>query len=106
MKKEDYNASILFHTSNAVNRTRIFFQYAFQRVPGWCEGTGRKKIHPLQAVQMKISQEVVGTGSPPLSGHMFNREAAGIQKRPDELEDVTERLTAIESAREVVTRRI
>ena len=53
---------------------------------------------------MKISQEVVGTGSPPLSGHMFNREAAG-QKRPDELEDVTERLTAIESAREVVTRR-
>ena len=54
---------------------------------------------------MKISQEVVGTGSPPLSGHMFNREAAG-QKRPDEFEDVTERLTAIESAREVVTRRI
>ena len=54
---------------------------------------------------MKISQEVVGTGSPPLSGHMFNREAAGIQKRPAELEDVTERLTAIESAREVVTRR-
>ena len=55
---------------------------------------------------MKILQEVVGTGSPPLSGRMFNREAAGIQKRPDELEDVTERLTAIESAREVVTRRI
>ena len=55
---------------------------------------------------MKISQEVVGTGSPPLSGHMFNREAAGIQKRPDRAEDMTERLTAIESAREVVTRRI
>jgi len=55
---------------------------------------------------MKILQKVVGTGSPPLSGHMFNREAAGTQKRPDRLEDVTEWLVAIEPTREVVTRSI
>jgi len=45
LKKEDYNANILFHKSNAMNRTRIFFRMLFREFPvGVREQAGKRFI--------------------------------------------------------------